>query len=366
MQADRKPALGRKAAPVPALSSLYLYLTDRCNLRCAHCWISPDFSAEKQTGIPLAVLRPILAEAGTLGLQRVKLTGGEPLLYSEFSNLLACLAESSLNITIETNGTLFDPQVVASCRSAGVSQISVSLDGASPKIHDAIRGQTGSFERTIRGLSLLQDSGLNVQVIMTLQRRNRHEIPGMIRLCESLGAGSLKINHLLPCGRGDGMFRRRENLDPDELSRLYGQVERDRSRQQRLPVLFDLPLSFRSIDEIKANGIDVCGIENILGILAGGDYSVCGIGQTVEALRMGNVYRDSIRSVWLTHPVLLELRRSLPRKLGGICGRCIFKFQCRGGCRANAFAVSSDLFAPYYLCQDLFERSRFPASRMIS
>ena len=357
---------GQAIEPSFPLHSLYLYLTDCCNLRCAHCWISPEFATAKQDGVPLAVLKRTLAEADELGLQRVKLTGGEPLLYREFKPLLEHLAAESLAITVETNGTLFDPEIVAACRDARVEQISVSLDGATDGVHDAIRGQAGCFKRTLYGISLLTERNLSVQVIMTLQRRNCQEISQMIQLCDTLGVGSLKINHLLPCGRGSAVFKRRDHLGLEELCSLYRDVEKERTRHERLQIIFDLPLAFRSIDEIKENGIDECCIVNILGILAGGDFSICGIGQTVKALRMGNLYRVSIRDVWMNHPVLKQLRRSLPDKLGGICGRCIFKFQCRGGCRANVFAVSSDLFAPYYLCQDLFDCRRFPASRMIA
>jgi len=345
------------------LKSLYLYLTDTCNLRCSHCWIAPRFSENRKSGIPFEPLKKTIREAESLGLQGVKLTGGEPLLYRLLEELIRFLHSRGLEIYMETNGTLFSKTLLDVFKAARVAQISVSLDAAEAEVHDAIRGVPGGFQRTCEGLRLLSDTGLNVQIIMTLQQRNRWEIPGMIALCEKLNAGSLKINPTIPCGRGQGVFDRKENLELEDLMGLYRQVEKDKQRVAGLEIIFDLPLAFRSIGEITERGVCECEIRNILGILANGDYSICGIGQIVPELRMGNIVDDAIEQVWRKSPVLTDLRRSLPGKLGGICRDCIFKFQCLGECRANAYVLSKNLYAPSFFCQSLFDKNQFPPSR---
>jgi SynChlorMet cassette radical SAM/SPASM protein ScmF len=347
------------------LTSLYLYLTDRCNLSCSHCWISPEFSQLQQNGIPLDSLKKTISEAEALGLGSVKLTGGEPLLYRQLDELLTFLKSKELTIYIETNGTLIDQKMIKSFQAAGVEQIAVSLDAATEEIHNKIRGIKGSYARTLQGLHRLSDSGLQCQIIMTLQRKNLNEIPGMIQLSQEVGAASLKINHMLPCGRGKEAFDKKENLELEELTRLYQMVEKEWLRPDALEVDFDLPAALRSIEHIKRRGLNACRILNILGILANGDFSICGIGQTVEALRMGNLMYDSIGSVWKNNPILNELRQSLTSKLEGACGGCIFKFQCLGGCRANAYFLTENLHAPYFLCQQYYEAGLFPSSRHI-
>lgn len=347
------------------LTSLYLYLSNYCNLCCSHCWISPTFSPRPRDGLPLHSLKETIREAKSLGLQNVKLTGGEPLFYRDLGELLIFLASEGLSISIETNGTLIDRGVLEILTLSRPEQVSVSLDAAHEEIHDEIRGVRGSLSRTLEGLRLLSETDLNLQIIMTLQRKNRGEIPGLIRLSQEVGASSLKINHLLPSGRGKGAFGRKENLEPEELLNLYGMVEGVWARPENLEVLFDLPVAFRSIDHIKRSWFDECRILNILGILANGDFSICGIGQTIEELRMGNLNRDSICDVWEKSPILKDLRESLPKKLRGICGDCIFKFQCLGACRANAYSLTGDLYAPYFLCQELFDSGLFPASRRL-
>jgi len=351
--------------PSYPLASLYLYLSDQCNLSCSHCWISPGFSQSATNGIPLEHLKKTILEAKTIGLQSVKLTGGEPLLYRDINALLEFLASEDIVVIIESNGTLFERRILETLRLCQVDQISVSLDAGRKEIHDEMRGVKGGFDRTLKGLRLLSEYEYDFQIIMTLQRKNSQEIQGLISLAKELGAGSLKINHLVPCGRGERVFRNRENLNPDELILLYQTVERERSSHGNLDVIFDLPVALRSIEDIKRRGIIECKIMNILGILASGDYSVCGIGQTIDELRMGNLYQDSIIDVWQNNRILADLRDSLPRQLKGVCGNCLFKFQCLGACRANAYALNKDLYASYFLCQESYDSGRFPASRTV-
>ena len=347
------------------LTDLYLYLTDQCNLCCSHCWISPGFSTERQSSIPLPDLKRTISEAKSLGLQGVKLTGGEPLLYAEIQALLEFLASEGLDIIIETNGVLLDKSMAAALREANVSQVSVSLDAADESLHDKLRGVRGGFQKAVEALRNLSAVGMETQVIMTLQQQNRNEVPGLMQLCSELGAISLKINPLQPCGRAVSAFEQNINLNLDELLRFQKDLSEKWTRPEGLQICLDLPLAFLHIDEIL-QACERCWILNILGILANGDYSICGIGQTADELRMGNILHNSIGDVWQNDPTLVELRQSLPGKLKGICSRCIFKFQCLGACRANAFAVSKDLYAPYFLCQQLYESGGFPDSRCVT
>ena len=348
------------------LTSLYLYLSDHCNLHCGHCWISPALSQKRQEGIPLAPLKKVISEAKGLGLQSVKLTGGEPLLYQDIGELLAFLAAEGVSLSVETNGTLIDEALLNRLQSCEVNQISVSLDAADEKLHDEIRGVKGSFRRALEGLRRLTEFDFNPQIIMTLQRKNSREIGKLIQLSQGLGADSIKINPLIPCGRANDVFAQGQNLGLDELIRLYRKVNEDHPSTPDFEVLFDLPLAFRSISEIKRGGTNECHILSILGILANGDISICGIGETIDELRMGNIHKDAIQEVWLKNPVLEELRQSLPGRLQGICGRCIFKFQCLGACRANAYALTKDLYAPYFLCEAFFDAGLFPESRYMT
>jgi len=348
----------------PALSSLYLYLTDRCNLRCGHCWISPGFSTDSQPGIEPAAYERVIRAARSLGLASVKLTGGEPLLYRGVRELLRFLADEQLVVYIETNGSLLDASLVRHLKTCRPALISVSLDSASEAVHDAIRGVPGCFQATVAGLHRLSDAGLPIQIIATLQRQNRNDIPKLISFCEQLGAQSLKINHLLPCGRARKRFEQRQNLTLDELVERYREVDANWARRCGIDILFDMPVAFRSTEDLIHRGINECRVLNILSVLANGDYSVCGIGQCTRELRLGSIYTDAIERIWCDHPLLNGLRTGLPANLEPPCRDCIFRYQCLGSCRANAYAVSGSLQAAYFLCSEYHATGRFPVSRI--
>jgi SynChlorMet cassette radical SAM/SPASM protein ScmF len=351
----------------PALTDLYLYLTGECNLRCSHCWISPSFSRadapRSDSFVRREDLERTIRDAHGLGLQRVKLTGGEPLLYPELPGLLVFLAAENLQVGIETNGVLLDEERVGWLAGSSVANLSVSLDAAEPGLHDRIRGVRGSFYLALGGLQRLAAADLPFEIIMTLQRGNLDQVPGLVALCEERGAHTLKINPLQPCGRARAAFARGDNLAPDELLDLYRRLDSERPRASGLRVCLDLPVAMLSLEEILTVGHGECHIINILGLLSNGDYSICGIGEVIDELRLGNLRETPVAEVWREHSLLLELRRSLPGKLGGVCGHCIFKYRCLGSCRANAYALSRDLYAPYFLCQQYYEAGLFPPSR---
>lgn len=346
------------------LTSLYLYLSDRCNLRCGHCWISPSDARADTTWIDSAALLGVIDAAVPLGLTSVKLTGGEPLLYPDWKLLVSTSVDRGLDVILETNGTLIDAATAEFLKQMNVF-VSVSLDASDSKLHDRLRGVPGAYDRTLRGMDCMAKQGIAYQIIITLHKQNRDHIPALLELASRFQAGSLKINPLVPCGRSTTIFGRGGNLTVAELRRLYTETRRSAEAYPGLQVFFDLPPVLLAAEDLTGNGLHACRILNILGILANGDISICGIGQNHSELRMGNISVDAIDAVWLSHPLLAKLRDALPKRLQPPCDNCIFQFQCMGGCRALAFECDDDLLAPFFICREVYAAGLFPASRQI-
>lgn len=353
------------APPTPyPLTSLYIYLADKCNLRCGHCWINPSGEAKGTRWVEVAALAGVIADAVPLGLGSVKLTGGEPLLHPDWQTLVSIITDQGLEVVLETNGTLINARVAGFLKRKNAF-VSLSLDAADSDLHDRLRGVPGAFDRTLRGMECLAKQGFGFQIIMTLQRQNRNHIPALLDLANRCKADSVKINPLIPCGRGEAIFNKGDNLSVDELMRHYEDTLRRAASYPDLRVFFDMPPVFRSVKDLTGSGLHACRILNILGILANGDISICGIGQSHPSLRMGNIFRDAIADVWQSHPLLGKLRANLPKRLKPPCDNCIFQFQCMGGCRALAFACDDDLLASFFMCREMYDTGRFPASRRI-
>jgi len=355
------------------LNMLYFYLTEGCNLRCRHCWIAPKYQTEEKKYPALSVDRfqSIIKQAKPLGLSGVKLTGGEPLLHPEIRELIRIVKEENLGLTIETNGVLCTEEMVREIVSTKIDNrlpfVSVSLDGADPETNEWVRGVKGCFQAAIEGIKNLVAAGFRPQVIMTLMRRNKDQMEAIVRLAESLGAGSVKFNIMQPTARGEEMHHRGEALTIDEYVELGRWVENGLSSSTKLRLIYHHPTAFRPLGKMfgeTGDGCSRCGIFGILGVLANGSYALCGIGETVPELVFGHVDTLPLADVWNNHPILIEIREGLPNRLEGICGDCLMKSLCLGSCIAQNYYSSKNLMAPFWYCEEAREKGLFPETRL--
>lgn len=361
-----------RIAPQPIdlpLRQLYCYVTDTCNLHCRHCWIEPHDAdgAPPMSSIPPDLFASVLDEALPLGLQGVKLTGGEPLLHPRIGELLAIVRQKNLDLTVETNGVLCRPEIAAQLAAVPNVFVSVSLDGARPETHDWIRGNAGSFAKAIDGIGHLIRCGVRPQIIMTVMRRNKDELEGLVRLAEFLGAGSVKFNILQPTARGKGLHEKGEALDVPELIALGRWVDGVLSAGTAMDLCFHQPPSFLGLEKMfgrRGDGYHTCGIMGILGVLWDGSYSLCGIGATVPELIFGRAGEHRLSEIWLEHPTLLEIRQGLPQRLTGVCARCVLNRMCLGSCIAQNYYRSGNLWTPFWYCEEAHRRGIFPKTRL--
>ncbi|MGD8776217.1 MAG: SynChlorMet cassette radical SAM/SPASM protein ScmF [Syntrophobacterales bacterium] len=351
------------------LNQIYFYLTEGCNLRCRHCWIAPKYQTEGNSypSLDLDLFKSIIEQAKPLGLTRVKLTGGEPLLHPEIKEILEYIRTEDLSLAVETNGVLCKPELAQKITACRDPFVSVSLDGADAKTHETIRGVDGCFDSALKGIRNLVEVGLSPQVIMTIMRRNKEQIEPMVRVAEKLGAGSVKFNILQPTARGERMHFAGESLDIEELVDLGKWVENTLSAETDLNLYYDHPLAFRPLGKMfgeNGDGCGTCAIMSILGVLANGSYALCGIGEAVSDLVFGHAGIDILEHVWTNAAVLQEIREELPHRLEGLCGECLMKEICLGSCLAQNYYRSKSLWEPFWFCDEAHRRGLFPETRI--
>jgi len=361
----------KKVTPTqkPALDQIYFYLTEGCNLRCRHCWITPKYQSENETypALDLDLFRHIIRQARPLGLTGVLLTGGEPLMHPCIHEILELIRAEDLNLRVETNGILCTVSLAEKMATCKNPFIAVSLDGADAETHEWVRGITGCFEATLKGIRNLVEAGLKPQILMTIMRHNKDQMEPLVRLAESLGAGSVKFNPVQPIGRGEKIHRAGEALSLEELIDLGKWVEDSLSCSSLLRVRYGQPMAFRPLGKMfgpNGDGCTVCRILNILGVLASGSYALCGIGETVPELIFGHASTDRLEDVWNNTPLLLELREGFPHRFEGVCSECLMLGQCLGSCVAQNYYRSKNIWAPNQYCQQAYNRGLFPESRI--
>lgn len=164
-----------------------LDLTYRCNNNCRHCWlwVHPD-GHEKKDELSFNELRNIVDQARAMGCQAWSISGGEPMLRPDFSEIFDYITQKSIVYSLNTNGTLITPEIAKLLTRQGKKM--VALYGATAEIHDNVTRNPGSFEATMRGFAYLKEAsaGFTVQVIP--MRANFHQYKEMLTLAESLSS----------------------------------------------------------------------------------------------------------------------------------------------------------------------------------
>lgn len=369
-KASLKEINHRQETAAPVLRTLYIYMTEECNLSCSHCWIAAKREKTTKYQYPnLTEYVNLIKQAITLGLKRIKISGGEPMLRSDVYSLIEFASSNNINTMIETNGTLLDEEGVKILKRTK-SQLAISLDGSSSAIHDRMRGTPGAFDRAMVGLELLQKHAVPVQIVTALSRMNVCELPGILDLATKMRERTpltLKINPVIASGRAKKLSNRDELLGPEDLLWLAQKVELEYSVKYRFPIVVQLEPAFHSLNYMLEGrvGGGRCQFLNLLGILANGDVSFCGMGYSKPEFLMGHARGVDLVHLWREARPLMDARTRIPHELEGVCGKCIFKYTCQGGCRAYAIDKFGSITAPSPYCQSLYEHGHFPKNRLL-
>ncbi len=164
-------------------------LTDRCNLSCVHCFINQPASSVKYRNQELSTdqVKDILDQIASAGCLNLLITGGEPLLRPDFSELYLHARRNGLLIMLFTNATLLTPAIVDVLKDAPPILIEVTMYGATKATYEAVTRLPGSFERFMHGLGLLQESRLPLALKSVLIAQNKYELPMMMKMAEDMG-----------------------------------------------------------------------------------------------------------------------------------------------------------------------------------
>jgi MoaA/NifB/PqqE/SkfB family radical SAM enzyme len=178
---------------------ILMELTDRCNLRCRHCF------QQRHAGngdLPLGIIEGVLRDAAACSVNHVSFTGGEPTLHREFVRILDLCVEANCSFSFVSNGSTFR-RVYRSllARRQWFSGVTFSVDGAREATHDQLRGE-GSYRQVLRAASICNFTGLPFTLNMVLTRENRMEMDALVDLAVSLGSGGVRFGFLMP---GDGV-----------------------------------------------------------------------------------------------------------------------------------------------------------------
>ncbi|MED3551525.1 GTP 3',8-cyclase MoaA [Cytobacillus praedii] len=176
------------------LRDLRISVIDRCNFRCTYCMpaekFGPDFAflpkSELLTYEEIERLAKIFV---SLGVEKIRLTGGEPLLRKDLPTLVKKLAdiEGLKDIGLTTNGVLL-PKFAKELKEAGLLRVNVSLDTLNSELFGKINGRGVGVDVILEGIKAAQDAGLGVKINMVVKKGlNDSEIVPMAKFCKEQG-----------------------------------------------------------------------------------------------------------------------------------------------------------------------------------
>ena len=342
-------------SPDPSLRYLELQITNKCNLKCKHCYIgdrniftlpqplpsregkirenpikkegiimgkeiinkSPLPSRErvrvrgiKKDELLVNQIRAILKEFEEMQGLRVLISGGEPLMHSKFKEINKMLPEFFLRKVLFTNGLLLNKRIL---KKLNVDEIQVSIDGLEDA-HDSLRGK-GTFKLAIEAVKNAIDSGFEVSISTMVHPKNLEDFEEMEKLFKDIGIKDWTVD--VPCVTG----RLKENDQFSISPELGGKY---------------LGYGFGEGLHSGASGFG-CGL-HLMAVMADGRVSKCTFYSDSPVGRI----KDGLRECW---------QRIKPIRLDELKCDCSYIESCRGGCRYRATLLGDPCGKDFYKCK---------------
>jgi radical SAM protein len=327
-------------------------VTQACDLACVHCRASaqPDRHPEE---LSTDEGKALIDQIADMQVPMFVLTGGDPIKRPDLFDLIGHARSRGVRVSLTPSATpLLTWEIIVRLKNAGLARLAVSMDGACAETHDAFRGMSGSFARTLDAVHWANEIGLPTQINTTFSRRNIGEIDQIVALMEGLGITLWSVFFLVPTGRGE----LNDLLSAEEFEQVFARIY-----QLSKSASFDIKTTEaqhyrrfvlqQRVAERKAGrqGASSEKVEDSIGRAPRGLNDGKGFvfvshqGEVFPSgflpLSAGNIRKQSLSTIYRESPLFLGLRDTT--KLEGKCEACEFKEVC-GGSRARSYALTGN------------------------
>ena len=355
-----KPEQRYRLFPNRRFPYIDLALTGRCNFSCRHCFNAADCNP-RSTEPSLDEILRLIGRLDECGVGRLRLTGGEPLIRKDFTEITGEIARRRMRVTeIATNGWFITDALLDKLKEQKIRPVwFISFDGLG--FHDWLRGVEGAEEKTLEKIRLLCDRGYTVQVHQCVWKDSLSSVKPTVRLLQDIGVQAYRITTVEPSLRWmksapEQTIPPREWLGriPDFLAWWY---------QHDIRMNLDIwgiwcheygTGKVRIIPDISAHAecpdqIPICGDARKMPFIdSDGRLLLClgcsGI-TAAAGIEWGNVYRDDVQELLTDSAFTKQLACSCGelKAMNPECGSCRWHDRCGMGCRAEAMAQGNGL-----------------------
>jgi len=289
-----------------------------CNANCKPCSYRRELyrKVNKTNIISIEQWDSILLEAEGLGAKELTISGGEPTLYKNLTELIKIGKRRKMHVCLNTNGSLITEQFAKDLLAAGLNEVRISIYSPKPEMHDEIRSFNGLWEKATNAIRIFRkltkkNPSFNIIAQTIIFNRNYKDLPGLLRLFYELGATTINLSYI------EGDFTKqyllneteikdfKQNIIPALLS-FCAQLNKQIISQAKKAVEHIYSEDIASISEFaqgiyrpKDRGHLCCHIPKQQAlILANGDIHPCNMVEYAHGPVVGNLFKNTLSEIW--------------------------------------------------------------------
>ena len=332
---------------IPITSSpmdVELLLTHNCNLKCKHCFQSSELHSDKRTHLSTHEWEKIFIELEKANIYNVIISGGEPMMYPHFEQLLRKVTDLRMSFSILTNGMLISEKNLDIFKKKNVS-VTISLDGCTAEQHEFLRGKN-TFEHIVRTIDLMVKNGVNLNIAHVVNAHNKEHLEELILFLINKGVHHLSINLVEPEGRAfsnDFLL-----LSPKEESLMRKKITQLQTNYSDR-ITIDFPnLSYKeNIDGYSKDEKVFCaaGTKRVA-ISSDGCVYPCVYAFNLPFLKIGDLKTETLQDIWEKESAWQLMRGGITISQIDTCNSCkLHSFCSMRNCRIKSYSQKLGLFA---------------------
>lgn len=343
-----------------------LNITSRCNLRCDFCSVFVLPVSHPAAELTLDDIGKLFHEFDALGVEVVRLVGGEPFVRRDIADILRLSTRFRFGISILTNGTLMRPEHVRLVRECGVELVAFSIDGPTPEVHDRSRGQARSFERAVAAIERCAAAGVRRRMMTAITAATLPHLRELVLFADRHG---FELLNFIVLGLSGSSIANRQNFPTyEEWSDAIVDLSLflRRGRRKHVPVALLFPhedavpvelydpleraghlelleeiwgIDYQSFDRGRQTGKSLCTAgHNSVSIMPNGDVYGCDLMRDIPEFCAGNIHHSSLGEIFRRSPVFRRFRDSPTVRSCGSFDADATDFSC-GQCRAGKYRL---------------------------
>ncbi len=183
-------------------SEIIWNITNRCNLLCDHCYMSAD-AHQKPEQLSDEESIALVRQMADVGVPLLFMSGGEPMMRSNFWEILGEARSHDMHVVVSTNATMINRDIAKRLKSSGIDWIATSLYGPA-EFHDSLVGVPGTRDRVVETIKILREEGVRVALKSAVSTDTWPHVKGLIETAKELDCGLIYLCDLITSGRSEG------------------------------------------------------------------------------------------------------------------------------------------------------------------